>query len=90
MNKKIVIVCNSIDRLKLMDRYMFRDEFMGGIIILTDDRVYSQKNTLEKIILSMSNINLKNATVLGLEENNILEYVLSVIPGDRDTILDFW
>lgn len=75
--RKLVFVSNSLDRMNIMDRYMFKDEFDGEVYIVTDDRINDQKQAYLQAQKSFNNINLKKATILGLKQDGLLDWCLS-------------
>lgn len=86
--KKLVIICNSLERLKLYDKLSFKDEFNGEVYIVTDDRYKETYKEIEKFIQEeANNINIKKAKVV-LFIRDMYEYIKEQVqPGQYEDAL---
>lgn len=87
-NKKLVIICNSLSRLKLYDKLSFRDEFNGEVFIVTDDRYTETYKELENFLVKEAvNINLRKAKLV-LFMRDMYEYIRDKVePGQYEDAL---
>ena len=88
MNKKLVIICNSLDRLKLYDKLSFNDNFNGEVYIVTDDRYRDTYKELQRFLEEEAqNTNLRKAK-LKLFIRDMYPYIKEKVnPGQYEDAL---
>lgn len=87
MNKKLVYICNSLDRLKLLDKLNFKDKFNGELYIVSDDRYMTSYIDIKNYIDNQAiNINLKESKQV-LLKRDILPFVLKDLDKKYQMIL---
>lgn len=86
MNKKLVYICNSLDRLKLLDKLNFKDRFNGELYIVSDDRYMTSYIDIKNFIDNeATNINLKESKQV-LLKRDIFPVVLKDLDKKYQTI----
>lgn len=90
MNKKLVICCISMDRLRLLDKLYFKDEFNGEVYIITDDRVNDNSLPIIEFLKNeATNINLKKAKLIYYAKDMFPYIAEQVQPGEYEDALKY-
>ena len=90
MNKKLVICSISMDRLRLLDKLYFKDEFNGEVYIITDDRIQdNSKPIIDFLQNEATNINLKKAKLVYYARDMFPYIAEKVQPGEYEDTLKY-